>query len=83
MIPVTRKREIARMLREVREQANRESDPDGLEAEERGPREVKAYAGVDFDAFQFPDDAAGMTYWILLRTRFSGHRANHGFELSL
>lgn len=48
---MTRKRKIERMLREVREQATGESGPDGL-----GPREVKAYAGVDFDAFPLPDD---------------------------
>jgi hypothetical protein len=57
MVPVTRRSEIERMLREVREQAAGESDPDGLAAEERGPRGVKAYAGVDFDAFPLPDDA--------------------------
>ncbi len=57
MVPVTRRSEIERMLREVREQAAGESGPDGLEAEGGGPREVKAYAGVDFDAFPLPDDA--------------------------
>jgi hypothetical protein len=57
MVPVTRRSEIERILREVREQATGESDPDGLAAEERGPREVKAYAGVDFDAFPLPDAA--------------------------
>ena len=57
MVPVTRRSEIERMLREVREQAAGESGPDGLAAEERGPHEVKAYAGVNFDAFPLPDDA--------------------------
>jgi hypothetical protein len=57
MVPVTRRSEIERMLRELREQAAGESDPDGLAAEERGPPEVKAYVGVDFDAFPLPDDA--------------------------
>jgi hypothetical protein len=45
------------MLRNLRERAAGEGDLDGLEAEERGPREVKVHVGVHFDEFTLPDDA--------------------------
>jgi hypothetical protein len=55
---MTRRSEIERLLREVREQAfGRDDDLDDLLSEEGGQRELKAYAGVDFDAFPLPEDA--------------------------
>lgn len=55
---MTRRSEIERLLREVREQARgRDNDLDDLLSEEGGQRELKAYVGVDFDAFPLPEDA--------------------------
>lgn len=55
---MTRRSEIERLLREVREQARgRDDDLDDLLSEEGGRRELKAYVGVDFDAFPLPEDA--------------------------
>lgn len=54
---MTRRSEIERLLREVREQARgRDDDLDNLLNEEGGRRELKAYVGVDFDAFPLPED---------------------------
>lgn len=55
---MTRRSEIERLLREVREQARgRDDDLDDLLSEEGGRGELKAYVGVDFDAFLRPEDA--------------------------
>jgi hypothetical protein len=48
---------LADVVAWLREQAAGEGGPDSLAAEKRGPREVKAYVGVDFDALPLPDDA--------------------------
>lgn len=55
---MTRRSEIERLLREVREQArDGDDDLDDLLSEEGSRRELKAYVGVDFDAFPLPEDA--------------------------
>lgn len=55
---MTRRSEIERLLREVREQARgQDDDLDDLLSEDGAQRELKAYVGVDFDAFPLPDDA--------------------------
>lgn len=55
---MTRRSEIERLLREVREQAlGREDDLDDLLSEDGGRHELKVYVGVDFDTFPLPEDA--------------------------
>jgi hypothetical protein len=54
---MTRRSEIERLLREVREQTrSREDGLDDLLNEKSGRRELKAYIGVDFDAFPLPEE---------------------------